>query len=218
MYYLYLITNLVNWKQYVGITTRPKNRWCKHRTGLGSRLVKAAINKYGPESLRFAVIWKSPDRACIEWMERQAINELNTLSPHGYNRNAGGGGAPVGMKPSAEAIAKRAASNRGRKRSVEFRARMSALARGRLVSDATRQKMSAARKGHPAYEHQRAVASAASSKPVLINGQQFPSITAAAQAIGTSRAKLTKQFWRYKRENSFPSGWGYMAATAQRVS
>lgn len=51
-WYLYVITNLVNGKQYVGITINPKKRWifhCCHQT----QVIGRAIRKYGKENFQF---------------------------------------------------------------------------------------------------------------------------------------------------------------------
>jgi len=210
MHYLYLITNLINWKMYVGITTNPSLRWCKHRIGFGSRLVKAAITKYGLENLRFHVVYASLDRDCVEWMERQAIAELNTQAPFGYNRNPGGGGSPVGIKQSAETIARRSASNRGKKRSADFGIRVSLSNTGRKRTLEMRKKMSESRCGHPGYQRQREAVSRIMSKPILMDGAAYPSMKIAASQNGLSYSSLHKKFRRYEKSNSFPIGWGYL--------
>ena len=210
MHYVYMIVNLVNWKTYVGITTNPSLRWWKHRNGLGSRLVKAAIAKYGSENLRFAVIYKSADRACVEWMERQAIGELKTEAPHGYNRNPGGGGSPVGVKQSAAIVAKRAAANRGKKRTHDFGQRMSAINSGRQRTAEVRQRMSQSRKGHPGYQRQRETTSRIKSRPVMVDGSTYASLKSASEQTGLSYSSLKKRFRRYDEANSFPTGWSYL--------
>ena len=207
MHHLYIITNLVNWKMYVGITTDPALRWCKHRNGHGSRLVKAAIAKYGTENFRFTVIYQSCDSACVKWMEHQAIAELKTEAPFGYNRNPGGGGAPKGTKPSVETIARRAASNRGKKRAAGFGERMAAINKGRKRTLAVRQRLSEIHQGHPGYECQRE----AVRKPVSVGGVQYTSIKAAAASLDMAPNALTKRFRRYEKSGFFPMGWAYLS-------
>ena len=211
MHHLYLITNLVNWKTYVGITTNPRLRWTKHKYGHGSRLVRLAIAKYGIENFRFAVIFKSPDRACVEWMERHAISDWKTESPLGYNRNPGGGGPPVGLKHSAETVARRAAANRGKKREPGFGKRMSAVNKGRKRTPEVRQRWSESRRGHPAYPRQQETASRLHSRPVSVEGIAYPSLKLASARTGLSYSSLKKRFRRYAESNSFPTGWAYLS-------
>ena len=146
MHYLYMIVNLVTWKAYVGITTDPRERWRAHRNGHGSRVVKAAIEKYGIECLRFAVIYRGWDYDCVCWMEQQLIRDLDTKVPKGYNIADGGKGA-FGVKQRPESVAKRTQANRGKKRTAETRERMSAWQRGRRMSVQARQRMSDAMRG-----------------------------------------------------------------------
>jgi len=211
MNHVYIITNLVNWKTYVGITTNPNLRWSKHRNGHGSRLVRMAIVKYGIENFRFAVVFSSSDRDCVEWMERQAIEELKTVAPFGYNRNPGGGGSPVGIKPSAATVAKRAAANRGKKREPGFGQRMSVLNSGRKRAPEVKRRWSESHRGHPAYPRQQEAASRIHSRAVTVDGVAYSSLKIASEQAGLSYSSLRKRFRRYAESNSFPAGWAYLS-------
>jgi len=170
-----------------------------------------AIAKYGIENFRFAVIFKSLDRACVEWMERQAIAELRTEAPHGYNRNPGGGGPPVGIKQSAAAVAKRAAANRGKKREPGFGRQMSAINSGRKRTSEVKQCWSESHCGHPAYPRQQEVASLVHSRAVAVDGVAYSSLKIASERTGLSYSSLRKRFRRYTESNSFPTGWMYLS-------
>jgi hypothetical protein len=196
---------------YVGITTNPALRWCKHRNGHGSYLVKAAIAKYGIENFRFTVIYQSCDGECVKWMEQQAIAELKTEAPFGYNRNSGGGGAPKGVKPSVEIVARRAASNRGKKRVAGFGERMAAINKGRKRTIGVRQRLSEIHRGHPGYQRQRDAARQLMSRCVLVDNVAYPSMKIAASQNGLSYSSLHKRFRRYEKSGSFPTGWAYLS-------
>jgi group I intron endonuclease len=227
MYHLYLIVNLVNWKTYVGITTDPRGRWRAHRNGHGSRIVKAAIDKYGIEWFRFAVVYSGRDYDCVCWMEQQAICELKTKTPHGYNIADGGEGT-FGVVWRPETIAKRAQANRGKKRTAETRERMSAWQRGREMSVQARQRMAEAKRGrkqrpevvarraaklrgHQCPANVKEAASKAASKAVLVEGRQYSSIKSAARVLGMKEGTLWSRFARYRQRDSFPVGWGYLS-------
>lgn len=223
MNYLYVITNTVNGKQYVGISVNPRKRWYKHRCGLGSKLVAHAIAKYGSENFRFAVIHSCEKREDALRAERDLVVLWRTETPNGYNLTPGGdSGAPIGTKRSQAVIELVAAKNRGQKRSIEFCARMSELAKNRRPSLETRQKMSQSKQGHPSYPKQQEAARKCKSKPVMIDGKVYSSITEAEKLLGYNCGVLVKRFYRFRHGDCFPSGWGYMvdedAVKLSRVS
>jgi len=88
--FLYVITNLLNDKQYVGITRNPQRRERQHFSGHGSQLVESAIRKYGRTNLEMEV-WYEGDEEWITLMEVRTILALGTLAPDGYNLQLGGG-------------------------------------------------------------------------------------------------------------------------------
>lgn len=94
MGYIYLITNTVNGKQYVGQTIRKniETRWNQHRKcdakSCGSYLLRA-YKKYGIEKFKFQIICICFDEVCNQ-LEMEYIKKFNTLSPNGYNLKEGG--------------------------------------------------------------------------------------------------------------------------------
>ncbi len=109
--FLYVITNLVNGKRYVGIAQDYQRRWREHKSGHGSKLVYQAIQKYGIDNLEFTVVCKGMEDYVKE-MEVKFIRELNTKAHSGYNLTDGGEGT-VGCKPSDETRRKMRDSHRG---------------------------------------------------------------------------------------------------------
>ena len=83
---IYLITNILNDKQYIGQTIHPDKRWWEHRNkakaGKNMYPLHYAIRKYGEENFTFKI---------LEWTENydkreaELIQEYNTISPNGYN-------------------------------------------------------------------------------------------------------------------------------------
>lgn len=97
-YYLYKITNLINGKMYIGITTRPEDRFKQHMRGKSSVLLKNAVNKYGTESFKFEILVIG-DKEYIADLERKAIVLYKTQNKEfGYNIKPGGEGMLAGYK------------------------------------------------------------------------------------------------------------------------
>ena len=115
--YVYLVTNLVNKKQYVGKTTETvTKRWSKHisdaRLGKGSYLHKA-IRKYSPESFIVSPIAHFSDNGTLCIVEQLFISELGTFAPNGYNLTRGGEGM-LGYVASEETRRKIGQKSKGR--------------------------------------------------------------------------------------------------------
>ena len=71
--YLYLITNMINNKKYIGITNNPKKRWENHKCNNDKTMAIAkAINKYGKENFKFEVL--------LSGIPIEKIDEYNRLS------------------------------------------------------------------------------------------------------------------------------------------
>jgi group I intron endonuclease len=92
MGYIYLITNTINKKQYVGQTKRPdvEERWRQHRSNRTIGMyIHNAYQKYGIENFKFQIICICFDEDCDKY-EEEYIKKFNTLSPNGYNLKGGG--------------------------------------------------------------------------------------------------------------------------------
>jgi len=86
---IYIATNLLNGKQYVGQTTRTlKERFKSHKYHKQNTPFTNAIHKYGIEN--FKQIYFSCPIDELSFYERFLIKELNTLAPKGYNLTNGG--------------------------------------------------------------------------------------------------------------------------------
>jgi group I intron endonuclease len=86
---IYIWTNLINGKQYIGQTTRAlKERIYEHKKSNGSSIINAAIKKYGIEN--FKIISFSCPEKDLDWTESFLEAKLNTIVPNGYNLQPGG--------------------------------------------------------------------------------------------------------------------------------
>lgn len=84
---IYIATNLINGKQYVGQTVRKLNErknghyykgYCLHHS----------IKKYGIENFKW-IYFSCPEKD-LDWTETLLIKNLNSLTPNGYNLTTGG--------------------------------------------------------------------------------------------------------------------------------
>lgn len=134
---IYLVTNNLNGKQYVGQTTVAGNK-----VGHGY-MVTAAYKKYGKQNFSYSVVKSGiPDRNTLNYLERFWIKTFDSRTPNGYNIEHGGSDKD---KVSDETRELKRQQNLGKKHSAETKAKMSASRTN--PSAETRQKLSAARKG-----------------------------------------------------------------------
>lgn len=92
MYHIYIITNTVNAKQYVGITNNLQRRWGRHRNANDGQFLHSAILKHGIDSFVFTHFANAFDVDGAKSIERMLILEHNTFAPNGYNLTEGGDG------------------------------------------------------------------------------------------------------------------------------
>ena len=129
MHYLYIITNTINGKKYVGQTVDPKARWTAHKTKKSSQYISNAINKYGVESFLFEIVAMSTTQEGADEAETVLIKQYNTLDKKvGYNIKPGGLVAT------------------GWHHTEETKSKISATELGKFVTEETRDKMSSSQK------------------------------------------------------------------------
>jgi len=96
---IYKITNIVNWKGYVGQTTTGlAQRVASHKYESGSsakkrHIIADAIQKYGLEKFFFQILEVCKSIEDLDERERFWIAACGTRSPKGYNLTPGGSGA-----------------------------------------------------------------------------------------------------------------------------
>ena len=141
---IYVITNVVNGKQYVGQTKQSVvRRWRLHvRSTLnGSTYVlHCAIRKYGAEEFIVKQIDSAESLAKLNEKEALHILQLKTLAPSGYNLTTGGDS----FKFSEETCRKISDSSKGKVILAKTRSKMSKALIGHSVSAKTKEKISLA--------------------------------------------------------------------------
>ena len=93
--YIYLITNIINGKQYVGQTiSSVKQRWSQHiyNAGNGKNYpLYNAINKYGNTQFKITILAEVYSIQELNKLEIFFIKRIGTVVPRGYNLRSGGG-------------------------------------------------------------------------------------------------------------------------------
>jgi group I intron endonuclease len=166
---VYLATNTINGKQYVGQTSHTlEQRWkehikwsryCSDRLGV----VHKAIIKYGAQSFSLEVLHTCETKEEMDFVEMFYISLLNAKVPNGYNLTEGGegglgyhhtDGAKKAMsisktgKPlnlSAEQRAAMGKRSSERVRTPEWNKKVGDAHRGKTISEETRTKIKKAR-------------------------------------------------------------------------
>lgn len=165
--FLYVITNLVNGKRYVGITINFERRWREHRSGHGSKLVYQAIKKYGIDNIKFEVVCKATEEYAKE-MEVKFIASLDTIAHSGYNLTEGGEGS-TGWKAPDATRKKMRDNHRG--------------TTGQCMSDSTKRKIGESRLAYRRGKHP-------SARKITIDGKQYECLRDAAEDIAIPYSTL----------------------------
>lgn len=221
---IYLITNTVNGKQYVGQTKQElRLRWNLHCTKRsGTPAVGRAIKKYGRDAFAIRVLSICHTAEQLDDAERYFIDHYGTLAPGGYNLNTGGNPAAAlrgvardpaigrkiskaltGKKLSPERVERIRAMHTGTKRTQEQKDRMSKAGMGRVKSPETIAKTLATVRLRE--RHWRSGVPSVNSRKVKnsLTGEIYSSIAAAARAIGVSESHLWGQL-HGKKPNTTP--------------
>lgn len=87
---IYLVTNTLNGKQYVGMTRRlPEERWREHKMLAASgnaALLHEAIRQDGVDAFTFQILEEGIDVSEVGIAEGQWIVRHGTMAPAGYNK------------------------------------------------------------------------------------------------------------------------------------
>ena len=88
---IYLVTNKINNKQYVGQTCRSvEERWRDHCRSKENNYFHRALRKHGVENFEVRVIDTAESHEELDEKEIAWIQNLGTMAPRGYNSKPGG--------------------------------------------------------------------------------------------------------------------------------
>lgn len=180
-YTIYLRTNLVNGKQYVGQAKdfkRRERRWNSDVYQYAGKYINAARRKYGIENFSTDILEECDTQKKANELEKYYIIELNTKAPDGYNLTDGGEGVS-GYKFTKEEREKLSKSHIGlqagekhplwgKHHTDETKRKLSEVHKGKPLSGEHKRKLlalNASRKGKPlSEEHKRKISEAHKGK------------------------------------------------------
>jgi group I intron endonuclease len=194
---IYVITNKINGKQYVGQTRKYyvngqkygfNKRFNKHISSSSKddwhkkcRALYGAIRKYGKDKFMIELLCDC-DEDELDDLEVKYISELNTLSPNGYNLTVGGGSG---------------------RRSDETRERMRQARLGKTLSEETKSKISKSLSGknHPMWgkKHSKQTLKRMSEKQTKENHPMWNK-----NHSHESRVKISKSGRKYEDVQDLP--------------
>lgn len=187
---IYLITNKINGKQYVGQTVRTlEERFKEHKRKNG--VISRAIKKYGAENFTYELIDTAESMDELNKKEIEHIQRLGTTEPFGYNLCYGGNNT-MGYNHREESKKKMSLVKKkkgshvgernhfyGKKHTEETRAKMKEAWRTkRVMTEEWRQKL---KDNHPT----RKVIN-------LTTGEEFESIKEAAEKYGLKETHISR--------------------------
>ena len=161
--YVYLTTNLVNGKQYVG--QHLHDGFDVKYKGSG-HYIKKAFDKYGWDNFDCKVICWCSTQTQLDEAEDNYIKLLGTMYPNGYNLKGGGSHG----KTHKETRKKLSEANKGKHQTKETKQKisetLSKVLKGHKVSEETRKKLSEANKGkHHSEETRKKISEAVKKRP-----------------------------------------------------
>lgn len=134
---IYLITNTLTGKQYVGQSNNIRRRFTRHRHAAVTKHKRNAfylhnsIAKYGVDNFKFEVLLYANDREYLNLMEQRCIAAYATMSPTGYNLDSGGGVSRVVSDATRQKMSGRKAWNKGVPATEDQKRRQSAAMMGK---------------------------------------------------------------------------------------
>ena len=142
-YKVYVHTNSINGKRYVGITSKakPEHRWNSGRGYHENPHFYAAIQKYGWDNFTHEILFDGLSEEEAKRKEIELIREWNTQdSRYGYNMTSGGDGTP-NCHPSEETRRKLSEARKKENLSEETLRRRSEGLRGRKFTEEHKKKI-----------------------------------------------------------------------------
>lgn len=142
-YKVYVHTNKLNGKRYVGITSKANvnHRWNSGRGYHENTHFYSAIQKYGWDNFEHEILFDGLSEHEAKEKEIELIREWNTNdNRYGYNMTTGGDGTP-GCHPSEETRRKLSEARKKENLSEETLRRRSEGLRGRKFSDDHKKKI-----------------------------------------------------------------------------
>lgn len=144
--FVYLVTNTVNGKRYIGQTRQTLvRRWNAHACKNHCKYLYNAIQKYGKENFLVELICEVPTLDLANEFEIEYIERYRTMFPNGYNILPGGDKPRLMSEEERIKLSERMKGNKyrlGQSPSKETRLKLSEANTGKVLSETHRKKIS----------------------------------------------------------------------------
>lgn len=157
--YIYIITNKIDGKKYVGQTTRndPMDRVNEHFkiSGGGSEYLQHAIQKHGKDNFDIEIIsYLGASQKALDAIEQWQIKKNNSLSPNGYNLTGGGNS---GGKISDEIKQKLSKITKEKMKNPALRKKISERTKEEMNKPEVKKRIAKTQYRHPIWKNQKAI-------------------------------------------------------------
>lgn len=143
---VYIITNLINGKEYIGESEDIKRRMWTHSTSK-TQVIHKAIIKYGIDNFQvYCEYFPNSTKLFRLGMETDMIDLYETLAPRGYNICRIGCDC-IGYKHTESALIKMSETHKGKSFSDDHKRKLSLSHKGKILSETTKLKIGESSKG-----------------------------------------------------------------------
>ncbi len=149
MHSIYLITNLINQKVYVGVSSNPVKRWNRHKSNAQRKQnhpLYNSINKHGLENFKFEIILNNLTELQAYQNEKELIIKYDSINK-GFNLSSGGIGGGTGIKRTESEKQRLSEIGKNKVFTSEYRKKISEALTGKKHTEESKKKMSDAKKG-----------------------------------------------------------------------
>ena len=153
MYIIYLLTNNVNSKVYVGVTNNYTKRMREHKGAYNNYLISRAIKKHGWNNFNSQILLETEDAEyAYRVAETSFIQQYQSNNTEkGYNLTEGGQGT-LGFSPTTETRQKMREKKLGKKLTPQHIQKISQSNLGKIFTEETKNKISSKLKGNKNFE------------------------------------------------------------------